>query len=227
MTCIQQSMLTMVLPGAAVVDPPGTVFVQRWEGGFGDWTVVNGDPLLWSLVPSPWGQCIADAGNYYSGSATPTSAGILRSGTLASPVTANRIEFNMRMTQAGADDGPILNFRLGSLNQIFVFNPAREFTFDVAQRARVGADGTVVFILPTPLVVGTWYKFRMEYYPGPDTTKFFQYDGITGVLLGTYDTGLVLIPSPFDNVEIYTDIPSFTTAFTGSAEYDEIVCYNV
>jgi hypothetical protein len=141
-------------------------------------------------------------------------------------VTANRIEFNMRMTQAGLDDGPILNFRLGSVNQVFVFNPAREFTFDLSQRARVGVNGTTVYVLPIPLVVGAWYKFRFEFYDTPDTAKLFQYDASNGALLGTFDTGVVLAAPPFDNVEIYTDIPGVSTSFTGSAEYDEIVCYN-
>jgi hypothetical protein len=194
--------------------PSTAFFIEDFENGIGGYTTFSGNPALWSIVPSPYGANALRVAATTGGG--PNS--IYRNVT---PITFNRLQLKVRVTQFASDDAGAIAVWFDNTRK-FAFSPVRELALDTARRpiiSVISGSGFVSFG-STAIAVNTWYRLIISWLGAGGATA----------VLSNADTGVVFhtmawsgnIPGPTGNSLYLTDDNA-----TGSSptEWDDIYLY--
>lgn len=128
-----------------------------------DWTVTNASGLLSVVSGGPWGNYMRFVGGTILGVDSSAIRNIDTGGPITSVAWTFRLEDPFLLGHDNTDDGPLLQVFDEADDNIFAFTMAREWYYDVKQRASIsfGPGGALQPITDGPLPVGVWYRVTL------------------------------------------------------------------
>lgn len=168
MTAVQQWWGGVI--GKTSYIPPGTFFIEDFENGLDLYTVLSGNPALWHLVDSPWGEACLRMDSAAGGAVNRISRPVPE-------IQFNRLQLKFRVTAAGTDDGGVIALRKNG-ETVVAFGVWRESYYDGAQRPtiQIGAGLPYLYIGSEHVPLNRWMVLTVRWLAEAGVSVLIQYE---------------------------------------------------
>lgn len=184
-------------------------FVEDFEAGLGDYTVVLDTADTFELAATEYGQSLQ---------VNSVNVGdIQRIERDIDPVTFTEASWRFRITEAQSNDPGILELANNG-GWVLRFNAYRDASFDGLRRARWDVLGQTQRITPGALEVGTWYRAQVLVVPGSNNTTISIYRESDDALIAQAGLSVSVSSITADQLAFYADQSGQTTAI----QFDDI-----
>lgn len=196
--------------GSYVPDGGGAaLFVEDFEDGLGEYTVVLDTADTFELVATDYGQSLqinsVDVGD------------VQRIERDIDPVTCNEISWCFCITDTQPNDAGILELANNGA-WVLRFNAYRDASFDGLRRPRWDVLGETQRIGSAALQIDTWYRAQVLVVPGTNNTTITIYRESDGAQVAQAGLSVSVSSITVDQLAFYADQNGQTTAI----QFDDI-----